>query len=278
MENLQDNNLETEVETRSKKVERSAAYPSISIPTALDFVAEIYKNFRSVFAKRDDILNLIEGSQIRFIAAGSYYRFLNREKDTYQVSELYKAIVQFTSEKEKKTALLEAFQSPKLYKELIEKFDGDQLPKELVAHLSRFHKITFDAAPIAADIFIKNAKYCGILDDNNVLNFKKKLSVIEVSDGHLNEETREIKKEEATHNNTEKSLTTGEGEVKTPPLQTNDIEKKQILLEEMVNEERVKIRLTGRKFAYLIYPADTITKTDVAILQKEIEKLQLMVE
>jgi hypothetical protein len=76
----QDNNLETEVEFKSKKVERSAAYPSISIPTALDFVAEIYKNFRSVFAKRDDILNLIEGSQIRFVAAGSYYRFLIEKK------------------------------------------------------------------------------------------------------------------------------------------------------------------------------------------------------
>lgn len=49
------------------------------------------------------------------------------------------------------------------------------------------------------------------------------------------------------------------------------------LLGEMVNEEKVKIRLTGKKFAYLIYP-DNLTKTDIEILKKQIEQLELMIE
>jgi hypothetical protein len=49
------------------------------------------------------------------------------------------------------------------------------------------------------------------------------------------------------------------------------------LLAEMVNEEKIKVRLTGKKFAYLIYP-DNLNKTDIEILQKEIEQLALIVE
>lgn len=51
----------------------------------------------------------------------------------------------------------------------------------------------------------------------------------------------------------------------------------QKFLPEMVEEEKIKIRLTGNKFAYLMYPI-SLTKRDIAILQKQIEQLDLIVE
>ena len=256
-----------------KVVERSAAYPAISIEDAVKFVSEIYRNFRNSFAKRSDILDLIENSHPRHIAAASYYLLLNREKDTYQVSDFYKSIVNFTSEKEKRQNILKAFSAPKLYIDLIKKFDGDEIPKELKAHLCRFHKITEDAAPLAADIFIKNARYCGILDDKNVLNFKQ--AVLKSDDTSL--QLAEIITEEKTENENNQQVIIDAGIAKPSLVEKNSTEVKPKLPEEMVNKEEIKIKLTGKRFAYLIFP-DDLSKTDVAILRKQIEQLELIAE
>lgn len=261
---------------KSKKtVERSAAYPAITIEDALRFVGEVYKNFRNSFAKRDDIVSLIEGAHNRHVAAASYYGLLNRQKDSYQVSDLYKTVATPINETERRKALLEVFQSPNLNKELIDKFDGDVLPKEqqLIAHLSRFHRITTDAAPLAADVFIKNAKFCGVLDEANILNFKNVL--LKLSD--VNFQFAEVISEEK---NKTQQQETQDVIIKNQDSSTTVLETKTpttALLPEMVNEEKVKVRLTRKKFAYLIYPLD-ITKTDIQILKKEIEQLELTIE
>ena len=44
----------------------------------------------------------------------------------------------------------------------------------------------------------------------------------------------------------------------------------------MANEEKVKIRLSGGKFAYLIHPLN-LTKIDIEILKKQIEQIELIV-
>lgn len=252
-----------------RKVDRSAAYPARTIEDSIKFVGEIYKNFRSDFAKRDDIINLIENSHPRHVAAAAHYGLLDREKDSYQVTALYKTIaVNYLNDTERKKALLTAFSSPTLNKELIEKFDGDEIPPSLVAHLSRFHRITEDAAPLAADIFIKNAKYCEVLSDKNILNYKSAL--------HALGGAETVEKANAE--------TEQDAEVKPNGLPVNSHEQKvvtnpelQKLLPEMFNEEKIKIRLTGGKFAYLIYPL-ALNKKDIAILQKQIEQLDLIVE
>jgi hypothetical protein len=251
-----------------KKVERSAAYPAITIEEALLFVAEIYRNFRNEFAKRDDILSLIEGSHNRFLAAASYYNLLNREKDNYQVSELYKTITNPISPKERKEALLIAFEAPKLNKQLIGKFDGDELPEEsqLKAHLVRFYGITEDAAPLAGEVFLKNAKYCGVLDEKNKLQFKHTSAKIDFEDVVIEEDEDRVADQNGS--SAEPAVPVAKKDDSSPPAS--------LLLPEMVNEERVRIRLTGGKFAYLIHPL-ALTKNDIAILQKQIEQLELIV-
>lgn len=254
--------------SRSRKpTERSAQHPAISIEESLLFVADIYRNFRTAFTKRDDILQLIEGSHSRHVAASSYYGFLNREKDSYQVSDAYRVVANPVNEIERQRALLIAFESPTFNKELIEKFDGDQIPKELVAHLSRFHRITEDAAPRAAAVFIENAKYCGVLDESGVLNFKK--AVLKLTDPDAFKDSGDGNKPPVIQPKQGEKKEDGE---KPPPANNS-----QLLLDEMVGEEKSKIRLTENKFAYLIYPAK-LNKRDIAILMKEIEQLDLIVE
>lgn len=272
MDNIIDDSESSVEQKGKKKVDRSAAYAARTIEDSLKFVGEIYKNFRNAFAKRDDIIDLIEGSHPRHVAAASHYGLLDREKDTYQVTELYKTIsVNYLNDNERRLSLLKAFESPSLNRELIDKFDGDEVPQALVAHLSRFHRITEDAAPLAADVFIKNAKYCGVLDDNNVLNFKKT---------QFSLENPGIKPAQATVEQQEEGNHSSEIAPKVN-VENKLIENKEpaapLLLPEMINEERVKVKLTGKKFAYLIFPLD-INKTDVQILKKEIEQLELTIE
>jgi hypothetical protein len=250
----------------AKKKERSAAYPAITIEQSVKFVAEIYKNFRKDFTKRDDILSLVEGSHPRHIAASVYYLFLNREADTYQVSDAFRKVLTPINEQERRSTLLTSFEAPKLYKALIEKFDGDEIPKELTSHLSRFYEITEDAAPLAAEVFIKNAQYVGVLSDKNFLSFNgTKLSV---QTGALPAE-KPGEAELPSPSGGEVNVSKGAAAPIAPE------EKQQLLLPEMANEERVKVRLTRGRFAWLIHPLD-LTNTDVQILEKEIEKLKLI--
>jgi hypothetical protein len=277
-ETLPQENIAQTDQKGKRTVERSAAYPGITIEDAIKFCSDIYKNFRNAFAKRDDIIDLIEASHPRHLAAASHYGLVNREKDTYQVSELFKNISIYPTggENGKRKLLLEAFGNPNLNKELINKFDGDEIPPELIAHLSKFHRITPEAAPLAADVFLKNAKYCGILDDRNILTYKK--TVLQLSD--LNGQLAEVI-EEKINSATEKQPANPAGIVqeieKTVIVTQQEQPANQLLLTEMIGEERVKVRLTGKKFAYLIYP-EGLTKIDVQILKKEIEQLELTVE
>ena len=264
---------EVQSESRIKKsVERSAAYPGFSIEDALRYVAEIYKHFRTAFTKRDDITALVENSHPRNIAACVYYLFLNREKDTYQASDLYKTTANPLSDTEKRKCLLEAFAAPKLNSELIEKFDGDTVPPELVIHLHRFHKITEDAAPLAAEVFIKNAKFCGVLGEDNILRYKQTFDrLYGIATPPAQPDVQIATQSQQTAANPPAVDNASNTNANVLPKQNP------LMLEEIVNKEEVKIRLTGNKIAYLIYP-NNLTKKDVMILQKQIEQLDLMVE
>jgi len=265
---------DTEPEKSQTKIERSAAYPALTISDALTFVAEVYRNFRSQPTKRDDIIDLIKGSHNRHLAAATYYTLLKREKDKYQVSDLYKTIANPISEKEKTLALLEAFGAPKLNKELIEKFDGDEIPKELKAHLARFHNITIEAAPLAAQVFIENAKFCKVLSESYVLNYKQLISKLVDPNFDILKETKEedsIDKEEIIENDLAEALPQIHEEEVSPKTETNPINSP-LLIPEMLNEDKLRIRVTGNRFAYLIYPLD-ITKKDINIIRKQLDVL-----
>jgi len=251
------------------KKERSAAYPAITIEQSLKLVADVYKNFRSDFARREDILKIVEGSRIRHLAASRYYQFLQREGDTYKVTDFYKSTSNPLTGKERIDNLRKSFISPTLYKKLVDKFDGDEIPKELTVHLSRFYDITEDASHQAAEVFIKNAKFVGALSEDNILRFQK---ANEVTSDEANKKSQELpddtKKPDGDNLQYQKPSTTSD------PAEGGGQQK---LLQEIVNGEKIKIRLTQNRFAYLEYPINLSAK-DVEILQKQIDQLKLIAE
>lgn len=253
------------------KKERSAAHPAISIDEAIKVVSEIHKNFRYNYAKRNDILDLVESAQVRSLAAATYYSLLDREKDSYKVSESYKKIANPIDEKEKQIALIGAFSKPTLYQELIEKFDGAEVPKELIVHLSRFHRITEDAAPNAAEAFIKSAKYCGVLDINNKLVFKE--AALKISSPNFDPNTILDNSEVSTTENQNKEVKEDDSN-KVVPVAIH--QPPQLLLTEMVNEEKVRVRLTENKFAYIIHPLN-LTLKDLSILRKQLDVIEELI-
>lgn len=254
-----------------RSIVRSAAYPAISLSEALTFVSEVYKNFTAAqFISREDVAAVLKRSPAtiqRDVAAAAQYKFFDKAKQGYQISEPYKTIHNFLSEKEKKKCLLEAFGSPKLYADLIAKHDGHALPLELKTHLIRFHQIAENAAAAAAELFVENARFVGALSDNGILNYKKELE--KLSDNGV--QYAEIITEEPPKKE-DKVFDFHQKTDLLPPGNTG-----QQGLPNIPNAENVKIPLTGKQVAYLIYPVK-ITKTDIAILRKQIDILELSAE
>lgn len=261
-----------------KPVERSAAYPGITIQEAADFVALILKNFPgSQKISREDIAAVLKKSVSniqRDIAAAVHYKLLDRDKEGYRVSGLYKTIHNPISEKEKLTALLEAFGAPKLYAELIERHDGHVVPSELKTHLIRFHKIIDKAAPLAAEIFIEGGKYLGVINEHNILNYRQTLNTVQEGNAELHKPTNDAAKSKISEQNKINHQTISGKASIIAPVQTAPV---QLLIEEMNNAEEKKIRLSEGKFAVWKYPKK-LSQKDIEIFRKELEILELLVE
>jgi hypothetical protein len=230
-------------DARDKRpIERSAAYPIISLPDAIEFVTEISKHYTATqIINRDDIaivLRKAAATIIRDVAAAAQYSLLLKHKDGYQISQLFKDYCNPISEKERKKILLEIFKSPKLFSDLIEKYDGHAVPLELKTHLIRFHKIAERAAPDAAEVFFDSARYAGVLSDNNVLNFAKTYDGV----NNPNIQYAEVIVEDTKSANEENVNL------------INHNNSHQLLLPEGNTEEKVRIPLSDKKVAYLLYP------------------------
>ena len=259
-------------EAGKRIIERSAAYPAISLEEAVAFVAELSKNFPGSHPiKRDDAAAVLKQSAIhRPMAACVHYGLLERDKDEYRATELFRAIKNSLNDKERKQALLQAFGSPKLYSEIINKHDGHVIPPELRTHLIRFHKIAERAADDVADLFNKNAKYVEVLTEHNILQYKHLLSKYSDPNIQYAEVTVTPSVETKSETGTE---TVPLIEITQPTIQQPHAH----LLNEINSEEKVRVPLTERKVAYIQYPAN-IKKADIEILRKQIELLELLEE
>lgn len=265
---------QSSVSKTKRVVERSASYPAISIDEAYKFVESFSKNFPgSPFVNRDDIAAVLKtkASLIhRDIAASSQYGFLNRRKESYQVSDLFKTIYNHLSEAEKRKCLLQAFGSPKLYQELLTNHDGHVIPPELKTILIRFHRIAEKVSPEVANLFIENAKFVGAANEHNILNFKQELERVSTPGIEYAEVITENKNQPEVKGNAQVIDLTPQ-----PPETPKQFE--QLRLPEIPNSEDIKIPLSGKQFAFLRYPTD-IKKKDIEILRKQLDLLELLAE
>lgn len=239
-------------------IERSASYPDNLMVETIPFVSTIGKNFPGQpVISREDISAVTKIKTVhRITAAAVHYGMLERVKSGYRVSQKFRDYENPVSPDEKRNFLISFFTSPKLYADLIEKYNQHVIPTEFKSILIRFHKIASKAAQDVADGFIENAKYVGVLNDAGILDIGSSFS--------QTEDSNDIKADQPKVDQPQKSeniLDTFINRHVQEPHQT---------------QEDFKLILTENKYCFIKYPKK-MNEKDILILKKWIELLELTI-
>lgn len=251
--------METEINEKDKKPNlRSAQYPNITIEDAIVFVTQLKNAFTNSQFTLEDAVSVLKKTGIqREIGACVQYGLLDRQIGKgYKLSPRVNVIINYVTEEEKRNALIESFKTPKLYLELIERFKGHVIPQEqqLKAILTRFHSITEDAAPRCGEIFVQNATFVGLLNEHRILAEISQIEPISV---------------ESNSQYTPPLVTQAKQTGSVPPGNQQPL-----LLEEINDSVDLKIHLSEKKVAHLIYPGN-VNERDIQILKLQLEALAL---
>jgi hypothetical protein len=156
--------------TAKRTVNRSAAYPGVTLEQAIDAAKTLRSNLGNGPYSRESAAKAlgysgVTGTSSTKIAGCVHFGLLNRVGNTYKQSDLATAIFNPRSEQEKSGAIKESFRNPVLYEKLSAEYDGKALPIMLDNVLVRLYGIQERAASDAASIFKKSAEYAGILSN-----------------------------------------------------------------------------------------------------------------
>lgn len=247
----------TESNEKGKKGhKRSASYPSLTVDEAYKFACKINDNFSVASAvKREEIahvLGLHTNTVSRDVAACVQYGLLSKAaNEGYKLTELFNDIFRPESEKEKRIKLILAFGNPKLYQELIAKFDGHVIPLEFANTLIKHHGITESASKAAAETFLQSGVNVGVIGENRVLKYNVTLSSIS--------KTQFAEIVEDTNNTNDKAKERAIGTLVIQP--TEEIP--------APDAKKIPMHLTKEKMAYLMYPSN-ITENDVKLIEHQL--------
>ena len=252
------NGAATETAKPKKIVDRSAAYPSITIEKAIEFILPVVRSFprEGIIITREDVARVKKTSAAaiqRDVATCAQYGILLKDKEGYKISETAKLLAnQFIPDTETKRIVLECFQSPKLYKDLLKYLNNHAIPDDLPYTLVKSHGISDKAAPEAAKIFIENAKFSGVLGDDGILR---------VDDGG----------ESVPYANVIED--TPKREPKIFEIQ----EVQQNLLASVSKGVEKEIINLGNKRSFIISYPDDITKKELNIVKKHLEIIEFRI-
>jgi hypothetical protein len=252
--------------TVKKEIKRSASYPSLTINAAFDFASLINDKFSpSIEVTREEIghvFGLHPNTIARDLSACVQFGFVTRTATgKYKLSDAFVDILQPESEKDRRLKLITAFGTPKIYQELITKFDNQVIPQELPNTLIKHHGITDAASKSAADTFIQSGQQVGVINEHRALKFQVTLSTVsktqyaEITDIAANDINEN--KNQLTINN--EKLNVG----------------KEIYVQD--NNKKIPIYLTKDKIAYLVYPNE-ITPSDIQIIDYQLKGILLRIE
>jgi hypothetical protein len=152
-----------------KKRNRSRGYPAHDLKETVQMVEQVKRalgkgdHLRGIIASA---LKLKASSGNRRIAAMAHFGLLDlvRGKNaTYRISDLANQIISPVDEKEKVCAIQAAALEPTLFREVFERFSGEDLPDLLPNVLERDFGIVHKQARDATDIFLKSMEYSGLL-------------------------------------------------------------------------------------------------------------------
>lgn len=254
------------------KAARSASYPGISLIDAYNFSNRVYEKFSTTEVTRKEIavaINRHPSGIARDIAAASSFGFLEKgltkgDSDfKYKVTPLFIDVLRPESEKQKRLSLIAAFGKPKLYADLIAKFDGQVIPETLPNTLIKHHGITVSASKECADVFFRSGIEAGVISEGSrVLNYKATLGA--TSKTQYAEIVDEAEQQASNL---------------LPPTVSAKQEVPVIIHSESFLKDDVKtpIHLTRNKLAYLIYPRD-ISEKDIKLLEHAVSGILLKLE
>lgn len=195
------------------------------------------KEFTSVvFTPKEAISKTLDVTGGRFfmnLSSCVQYGLLElKSREGYKPTQLFKKIQKPLTNENANDFLNECFQSPDLYKKLIEYFNEKQLPSinGLANLLDRNYGVKGVASTIAAKVFLKNAEALGLIGEGNTLKLESYIPF------------EENKTEEGKDN-------------KTPPVLLIDPPKKEVPFFQYEIRE-IPVFLQNKREAKLTLPVD----------------------
>ncbi len=161
--------MENDNQIKSTKV-RSSSYPYVGLEHAIKLCEDLRRAVGKGPYSRDSASRGIgheslSGPAAAKIAALVYFGLLDRHGNTYSVSPLADRIQFPVDEDDKISAIKEAVQKPKLYKQLIEKYKNQSLPTLLDNILTREFGIYEKKARGVSKNFKRSLEYAEMLNN-----------------------------------------------------------------------------------------------------------------
>lgn len=161
----------------AKMSERSSPYPSYNLEDCLAFIRRV----DDLGGRGVSEASLLGALGLKSASTRSYWGKLGSSKQfgllqgsasNLQLTEAAQLILHpIEGEPQRRQLLFEAFRTPKLYSQLIARFDAKKIPELNVLGniLMHDYRISKAARENAAQVFVQSAKYVGLLSDEGIL-------------------------------------------------------------------------------------------------------------
>lgn len=172
--------MANETETPEKQNSTSDyAAPWASIEACLDIVKQVYEAKGDAVVTAEEVYAITgspRGTMSPKLSACTMYGFLlSNPRKGYQVTELFTSIMNPEFEEDKRKKLLEAFNTPPLYKKLIERYNSKSLPnRQGLLNLlisSEFGLNKNSTAPKTTAAFFENCEYLNLVEGGRLRYF-----------------------------------------------------------------------------------------------------------
>lgn len=251
--------------TVKRDIKRSVSYPSLTLNDAFAYASLINDKFSSsIELTREEIAHVFglhPNTVARDVAGCVQFGFVQRTATgKYKLSESFIDILKPESEKDRRLKLITAFGTPKIYQELIAKFDNQVIPQELPNTLIKHHGITEGASKSAADTFIESGRQVGVINENRALKFQVTLSTVSKTQyAEITEIPPDDKEEDKSQF----------------PAKFERLDTEQETY--VKDNKKIPIYLTKDKTAYLVYPNE-ITANDITIIEYQLKGILLRIQ
>ncbi len=156
--------------------ERSRAYPAICLEEADGIIGQIVSRLgpdaisRELLAEILGYSNVYGGPGARKISALTQYGLLKRRTGLYDATPLASRLLRAQDADERQQALQLALNHPTLFKALLDRYEPQgRVPVQLARILALDHGITQKASSAAAEIFMRSARYAGVIASDGTL-------------------------------------------------------------------------------------------------------------